>query len=43
MQHLTTLGEISDRVDRLSQECHDKLIPVADVTFDDFDTVRIAG
>jgi hypothetical protein len=43
MQHLTTLGEVSNRVDQLSQECHDKLIPVADVSFDDFDTVRIAG
>jgi hypothetical protein len=38
-----TLGTVSDRVDQLSRECHDKLIPVADVSFDDFETVRIAG
>jgi hypothetical protein len=43
MQQLTTLGTVLDRVDQLSQNCHDKLISVADVSFDDFETVRVAG
>ncbi len=43
MQHLTTLGNVLERVDNLSRNCFDKLIPVGEISFDDFDTVRIAG
>ena len=43
MQKLITLGEVSDRVDKLSRNCVDKMIPVEEITFDNLDTVRIAS
>lgn len=42
MQNLTTLREVSDRVDVLSRNCVDRMIPVDEITFDDLNTVRIA-
>ena len=43
MQKLTTLGEVSDRIDVLSRNCVDKMIPVKEITFDNLNTVRIAN
>lgn len=43
MQKLTTLGEVSDRIDMLSRNCVDKMIPVQEITFDNLNTVRIAN
>lgn len=43
MQKLITLGEVSDRVDKLSRNCVDKMIPVEEITFDSLNTVRIAN
>ena len=43
MKHLTTLGNVFNRVHALSENCHDKFIPVDDIEFDDLDSVKIAG
>ena len=43
MKHLTTLGNVFNRVNALSENCHDKFIPVDDIDFDDIDSVKIAG
>ena len=43
MQKLTTLGKVFDRVDKMSVNCIDKNINVSDISFDDLNTVRIAG
>ena len=40
---MTTLGNVWNRVDQLSRNCHDRMIPVSDISFDGLDTVRIAG
>ena len=41
--HMTTLNEVNARVENLSRNCTDNLIPVKDIAFDDLETVRIAG
>jgi hypothetical protein len=41
--HMTTLKDVNARVDNLSRNCTDNLIPVKDITFDDLETMRIAG
>jgi hypothetical protein len=43
MQKLTTLGKVFDRVDALSSACYDDAINVSDISFDNLDTVKIAG
>lgn len=43
MQKLTTLGEVSDRIDALSRNCVDRMIPVDEITFDNLNTIRIAN
>jgi hypothetical protein len=43
MQKMTTLGKVFDRVDALSSACHDDNIYVSDISFDNLDTVKIAG
>ena len=43
MRQMTTLGEVFDRVDELSRNCTDKLIPVEHVSFDHLESVRIGG
>jgi len=43
MQNMTTLGKVSTRVDELSKNCFDHLVPVKDVAFDSLDNVRIAN
>ena len=42
MKHLTTLGNVFNRVHALSENCHDKFIPVDDIEFDNLDSVKIA-
>ena len=43
MNNITTLENVFQRVDAMAQTCHDSLIPVKDISFDDLDTVKIAG
>jgi hypothetical protein len=43
MSKVTTLGNVFNRVDALSQNCFDKYISVSDISFDDLDSVKIAG
>jgi hypothetical protein len=43
MQNLTTLGEVFDRVDKMSRNCVDRIVNVADLSFDDLETINIAG
>ena len=43
MKNLTTLGEVSDRIDQISRNCHDKVVAVPDITFADLKHVNIAG
>ena len=43
MQNLTTLGEVLDRVDKMSRNCVDRIVEVADLSFDSLDTINIAG
>ena len=41
MKTMTTLAEVSNRVDALNQNCYDKLIDVPDISFDSLDRMRI--
>ena len=41
MDNITTLEKVSDRVNEMSQNCFDKNVTVADISFDNLDTVRI--
>ena len=43
MNNITTLENVFQRVDATFQTCHDSFIPVADISFDDLDTIKIAG
>jgi hypothetical protein len=43
MQKLTTLGKVSDRVDKMSANCFDQNINVEDISFDNLDFMRISG
>lgn len=43
MNKITTLGKVYDRVDRLSRNCFDKFISVGDISFENLDSVNIAG
>jgi len=43
MQKLTTLEKVSNRIDALSANCFDQNIDVPDISFDNLDTVKIAG
>jgi hypothetical protein len=43
MQKLTTLGKISDRVDKMSAACYDMNIDVPEISFDNLDVIRISG
>ena len=42
-QQLTTLGKVFDRVDAMSSACYDDNVNVSELSFDNLDTVRIAG
>jgi len=41
MDNITTLEKVSDRVNEMSQNCFDKNVTVADISFDNLETVRI--
>jgi hypothetical protein len=43
MSHMTTLGDVSARVENLSRNCTDHLINVPEIAFDDLDMVQIGG
>jgi len=43
MKNLITLGEVYDRVDELSKNCHDKLVEVKHISFDSIDQINILG
>ena len=43
MNNVTTLEKVFNRVDALSQNCFDKNINVKDISFDNLDSVKIAG
>ena len=43
MNNITALENVYQRVDAMTQTCHDSLIPVKDISFDDLDTIKIAG
>ncbi len=43
MKGMTTLGQVRDRVEELSRNCTDRLIPTQEISFDNLKTVRIAG
>jgi len=43
MQKLTTLEKVSNKIDALSANCYDRNIDVPDISFDNLDTVNIAG
>jgi hypothetical protein len=39
--NLTTLGEVSDRVDAMNQNCHDALVDVPALSFESLNTMKI--
>ena len=41
MKTMTTLGEISDRVDAMNQNCHDALVDVPAISFESLETMKI--
>ena len=43
MNNITTLENVFQRVDAMFQTCHDRLVPVADISFDNLDTIKIAS
>jgi hypothetical protein len=43
MQEVTTLRKVFDQVDVLSQNCFDQHIDVKEISFDNLDSVKIAG
>ena len=40
---ITKLGDVADRVDKLSKNCFDQTIPVSDISFNGLDEMSIAG
>ena len=43
MQTMTTLGKISIRIEELSKNCFDHLIPVEDISFDNLESIKISN
>jgi len=43
MKNITTLAEVADRVDHLSRNCTDKMIPVKEISFDHLESVRVGS
>ena len=41
--NMTTLGEVSDRVDAMNQNCHDALVDVPAISFESLETMKIGG
>jgi hypothetical protein len=42
MQNMTTIGKVSERVDELSKNCFDDLVPIEDISFDNLESIKIA-
>ena len=38
---LTTLGKVMEKVERMSVNCHDQIVPVRHIEFNDLDSIRI--
>lgn len=43
LRGMNTMGKVMEQVETMSANCHDELVPVADLYFDNLDTVLIAG
>ena len=43
MNNITTLEKVFNRVDELSQNCFDQNVNVNDLSFDNLDSISIAG
>lgn len=43
LRGMNTMGKVMEQVEIMSAGCHDELVPVADLYFDNLDTVLIAG
>ncbi len=43
MKNMTTLAEVSDRVDQMGEHCFDRTVNVSDISFADLEHVNIAG
>jgi len=43
MKNITTLEKVAQKVEDLSRNCTDKMIPVKDISFDHLETVRIGS
>ena len=42
-KNMTTLGKVAERVDALSKNCRDELIPVPEISFDSLETIKISN
>ena len=43
MDNITTLEQVSDRVNEMSKNCYDKNVTVADISFDNLETVKVGN
>ena len=43
LSNMTTLGKVSARVDQLSENCTDHLVPVKDISFDSLESIKISN
>ncbi|MFU2207726.1 DUF932 domain-containing protein [Solidesulfovibrio sp. C21] len=41
--NLTSFGQVMARVERMSKDCHDRIVPVKAIAFHDLDTVAVHG
>ena len=41
MSNITTLGNVSEKVENLSNDCHDQLVPINDIRFNDLQSLSI--
>ena len=41
MSNITTLGNVSEKVESLSNDCHDQLVPINDIRFNDLQSLSI--
>jgi hypothetical protein len=42
-KNMTTLGKVAARIDEMSKNCHDHLVPIHDISFDSLDSVKISS
>ncbi len=43
LKNITTLGKVAERVDELSKNCTDHLVPVKDISFDSLESIKISN